>query len=66
MSDLIAAVATPPGTGGVGILRLSGPGAAQAAARVFRPKGTRALPDAPGRPGPGSSPSGPSSTESWT
>lgn len=49
MSDLIAAVATPPGTGGVGILRLSGPGAAQAAARVFRPKGTRALPDAPDR-----------------
>ena len=34
---------------GVGILRLSGPGAAQAAARVFRPKGTRALPDAPDR-----------------
>ncbi|MFR4756731.1 MAG: hypothetical protein ACLT9P_00275 [Evtepia gabavorous] len=110
----------------MGILRLSGPGAAQAAARVFRPKGTRALPDAPdrqllygtlldqagqaldtglafvsraphsytgeetaelqchgspmvlswswtpsslpapGRPGPGSSPSGPSSTENWT
>ena len=49
MSDLIAAVATPPGTGGVGILRLSGPGAAQAAARVFRHKGTRALPDAPAR-----------------
>ena len=49
MSDLIAAVSTPPGTGGVGILRLSGPGAAQAAARVFRPKGTRALPDAPDR-----------------
>lgn len=49
MSDLIAAVATPPGTGGVGILRLSGPGAAQAAARVFCPKGTRALPDAPDR-----------------
>ena len=29
MSELIAAVATPPGTGGVGILRLSGPGAGQ-------------------------------------
>ena len=28
---------------------LGGPGAAQAAARVFRPKGTRALPDAPDR-----------------
>ena len=30
MSELIAAIATPPGPGGVGILRLSGPGAAQA------------------------------------
>ena len=43
MSDLIAAIATPPGTGGVGILRLSGPGAIRAAQRVFRPKGSRTL-----------------------
>ena len=35
MSQLIAAIATPPGTGGVGILRLSGPGAIEAAAQVF-------------------------------
>lgn len=49
MSDLIAAVATPPGAGGVGILRLSGPGAAQAAARVFRPAGSTPLPEAPDR-----------------
>lgn len=28
MTDLIAAIATPPGRGGVGIVRLSGPGAA--------------------------------------
>lgn len=43
MSDLIAAIATPPGTGGVGILRLSGPGSIQAAQRVFRPKGPQTL-----------------------
>ena len=49
MSDLIAAIATAPGTGGVGILRLSGPGAARAAARVFRPAGTTALAGAPDR-----------------
>lgn len=50
MSDLIAAVATPPGTGGVGILRLSRPrGPPKQRPRVFRPKGTRALPDAPDR-----------------
>ena len=46
MSDLIAAIATAPGTGGVGILRLSGPGAARAAARVFRPAGKTALVEA--------------------
>lgn len=49
MSDLIAAIATAPGTGGVGILRLSGPGAARAAAQVFRPAGKTALTDAPDR-----------------
>ncbi|MEM7080203.1 MAG: tRNA uridine-5-carboxymethylaminomethyl(34) synthesis GTPase MnmE [Pseudomonadota bacterium] len=32
--DLIAAVATPPGQGGIGIVRLSGPGAADLAARL--------------------------------
>ena len=49
MSDLIAAVATPPGRGGVGILRLSGPGAAEAAGTVFRPFGKTPLTDAPDR-----------------
>ena len=49
MSQLIAAVATPPGTGGVGILRLSGPGAAEAAAQVFRPKGDTPLAQTPDR-----------------
>lgn len=49
MSELIAAIATPPGTGGVGILRLSGPGAARTAAQVFHPKGPRDLTQAPDR-----------------
>lgn len=49
MAHLIAAAATPPGPGGVGILRLSGPGAAQAAARVFRPKAGASLAQAPDR-----------------
>ena len=49
MSELIAAIATPPGPGGVGILRLSGPGAAQAAAHIFRPLGKTPLSEAPDR-----------------
>lgn len=49
MSDLIAAVATPPGPGGVGIVRLSGPGAHRAAAQVFRPMQRGVLTDAPDR-----------------
>lgn len=49
MSQLIAAIATPPGTGGVGILRLSGPGAIEAASAVFRPAGPAALAAAPDR-----------------
>lgn len=36
--DTIAAVATPPGSGGIGILRLSGPRAAAIASRIFRPR----------------------------
>ncbi len=35
--DTIAAVSTPPGPGGIGILRLSGPRAAAVAGRIFRP-----------------------------
>lgn len=49
MSHLIAAIATPPGTGGVGILRLSGPGALEAAERVFHPVGSTPLSAAPDR-----------------
>lgn len=36
-SDTIAAIATPPGTGGIAIIRVSGPSARQVAGRVFRP-----------------------------
>ena len=35
--DTIAAIATPPGTGGIGIIRLSGVEAASVAARLFEP-----------------------------
>ena len=49
MSDLIAAVATARGAAAIGILRLSGPGAAEAAARVFRPTSGRPLTSYPDR-----------------
>jgi tRNA modification GTPase len=38
VSQTICAVATPPGEGGVGIVRLSGPRALALAQRVFRPR----------------------------
>lgn len=37
LADTIAAVATPPGRGGVGIVRVSGPKANAIASRLFRP-----------------------------
>jgi tRNA modification GTPase len=37
--DTIAAIATPPGEGGIGVVRLSGPAAAMIAARLFRGAG---------------------------
>lgn len=36
-SDTIAAIATPPGTGGIGIIRISGPGAQAILRGVFSP-----------------------------
>jgi tRNA modification GTPase len=36
-TDTIAAVATPPGEGGIAVVRVSGPEARRIAARVFRP-----------------------------
>ena len=37
MTDTIAAIATPPATGAIGIIRLSGPGARPVADRIFFP-----------------------------
>ena len=37
----IAAIATPPGEGGIGVVRISGPDAAQVASRIFRKAGRR-------------------------
>ena len=38
-TDTIAAIATPPGNGGIGIIRISGPKAEKILFRVFRPAG---------------------------
>ena len=43
-NDTIAAVATPPGEGGIGIIRISGPAAEQILRRVFRPAGGGEVP----------------------
>ena len=48
-TDTIAAVATPAGPGAIGILRLSGPRAADIAAAVFRPLGKKGLLERPVR-----------------
>jgi tRNA modification GTPase len=47
-SDTIAAISTPPGRGGIGVIRLSGPLALRVASEVFRAESPAAL-DAPGR-----------------
>ena len=49
MSDVIAAIATAPVPSAIGILRLSGPGAADIAADCFRPLGRKGLLDHPPR-----------------
>jgi tRNA modification GTPase len=50
-ADTIVAISTPPGRGGVGVVRLSGPRAAAIARRIFQPRdGTAA-----GRPAPAGS-----------
>lgn len=43
MSELIAAISTPPVPSAIGVLRLSGPGAAACADRVFRARSGRPL-----------------------
>src|SRR5207237_624045 len=47
-NDTIVAISTPPGRGGIGVIRLSGPFALEIASVVFTTK-TRAALDAPGR-----------------
>ena len=37
MEETIAAIATPPGEGGIGVIRISGPDALNIAKDVFRP-----------------------------
>lgn len=49
MSDVIAAIATGKSACAIGILRLSGPGCAEVAARVFTLQSGAALPQAPSR-----------------
>lgn len=49
LSDIIAAVSTPKGTGGIAVIRISGNGAVALAEKVFRPKSGRAVTDYPPR-----------------
>ena len=46
MADTIAAIATPPATGAIGIIRLSGPDAIRVADQVFLPYGPARLAEA--------------------
>lgn len=43
LTDTIAAIATPPGRGAIGVLRLSGPEALEVAARVWRGRDPRRM-----------------------
>lgn len=47
-NDTIAAISTPPGRGGIGVIRLSGPRAFELASRIFQSQSDRSL-DTPGR-----------------
>ena len=48
-TSVIAAVSTPPGKGGVAIIRLSGSGAIDIADSVFKPKNKKSFKDSPPR-----------------
>lgn len=45
LSDIIAAVSTPRGTGGIAVIRISGDGAIELAERVFAPKNRKKVSD---------------------
>ncbi|MBI3314322.1 MAG: tRNA uridine-5-carboxymethylaminomethyl(34) synthesis GTPase MnmE [Candidatus Omnitrophica bacterium] len=47
LEDTIAAIATPPGQGGIGIVRLSGTQALTVAGRIFQMKNGKTIADAP-------------------
>ena len=44
----IAAISTPLGTGGIGVIRISGPDAVAVAEKIFSPAGKRRLADLAG------------------
>lgn len=48
LQPTIAAIATPPGQGGIGVVRISGPEAFVVADRIFRPYGSRRIADLKG------------------
>lgn len=48
MQDTIAAIATPPGRGGIAVLRVSGPDAIKITSEIFSARGNKALGDMPG------------------
>ena len=43
LGSVIAAVSTPLGKGGIAVIRISGPGAADITDKVFRPKNEKSL-----------------------
>ena len=47
LSDTIVAISTPPGKGGVAIIRISGNDALAIGEKLFRPKGRQLLCDNP-------------------
>ena len=49
LTDVIAAISTPPGTGGVAVIRMSGDGALDIADRVFMPVSGKKLSEHPPR-----------------
>lgn len=49
LGDTVAAVSSPPGKGGVALLRVSGPCAIEICDRIFLPKNQKKLADAPSR-----------------
>ncbi|MBR2342739.1 MAG: tRNA uridine-5-carboxymethylaminomethyl(34) synthesis GTPase MnmE [Clostridia bacterium] len=49
LGSIIAAISTPPGKGGVAVIRVSGEGALELSARVFHPASKRALLEYPPR-----------------